>query len=98
MATPERGSNAPSAASAAGRGRPNGPPREAPRRNGSGRPDDHGPPPPRRNYPLAIILALIVFALLIGVRVLSGGMNPRHIGLGGALEGTPPPSAPAPSN
>lgn len=35
-------------------------------------------PVPRRNYLMAIVIGLIVFALLVGIRVFWGGMESRH--------------------
>jgi len=55
-----------------------------------------GPKTPRRNYALAIVMALLVFALLIGVRVLWGGLGSRHPSLPPATTQEPP--APAQSN
>jgi hypothetical protein len=79
MATPERGSREPNART---RGRIDS---GAPRRDAPGseserqaqRSPDEAPQSPRRNYRLAIVMALIVFALLIGVRVLWGGLGDR---------------------
>ncbi len=54
-------------------------------------------PVPRRNYTLAIAVALIVFLVLIGVRVLWSGMSGSPIPtLPHQEESTP--QAPAPSN
>ncbi len=51
-------------------------------------------PAPRRNYTLAIAIALTVFVLLIGMRVLWGDFAPRHTLPPAALqeETNPPPA------
>ncbi len=54
------------------------PSREAPRGFPSAsRRGSEGLPAPRRNYALAIVIALVVFAVLFGVRVF-WGMGDRH--------------------
>ncbi len=35
-------------------------------------------PVPRRNYMMALVIGLIVFALLVGLRVFWGGLGNRH--------------------
>jgi hypothetical protein len=78
---------------------PDAPRREAPgERVGRLRHDAAPPSRPPRNYMLALIIALIVFALLFGVRILWGGLGERHGLLGGLQTEETPPEAPAPSN
>jgi hypothetical protein len=55
------------------------PPRDSWRRHPEARSDNSvGLPTARRNYALAIVIALIVFVLLIAMRVLWGDFAPRH--------------------
>jgi hypothetical protein len=54
-------------------------------------------PVPRRNYMMAIVVGLIVFALLIGIRVFWGGIGDRQVPSLPLTEQTAP-QEPAPSN
>ena len=97
MATQERGPKRPTR-SGSGGGDSDAPPREAHEERIRRAHDEvEIPPQPRRNYMLALILALIVFAILLGVRVLWDGMGARH-GPAALLQEETTPQAPAPSN
>jgi hypothetical protein len=78
MATPERESTEPTARTRASLPDPGAPSREAPGSPQAERPPAEKPTRPRRNYALAITIALVVFALLIGMRVLWGGLGSRQ--------------------
>ncbi len=96
MATPKQGARRPGA-HLVDRGRDTGaPPREHQERTGDEEAEPAARPP--RNYMLALILALIVFVILISVRVLWDGMEPRRAPPGALVPEQTTPATPAPSN
>lgn len=74
---------------------PQAPSRDAPDDRGRTPSPRIGLPAPRRSYTLPILLALAAFALVIGARLLWGGMEPSHHTTDDPAATASPPAAPS---